>query len=213
MLRARTGETLMEIPPVQYSLRIQSISFGADEVLVFDLRPAKGMELPSFDPGAHIDLHLPGGVVRSYSLLNDPRERHRYLIAIKRDAASRGGSKWMHESARVGMEVEVCGPKNHFALVEDAPHSVLVAGGIGITPLFCMAQRLQAIGRSWELHYRCRRRDSAALMEELARPGFRERVSLSFTEDYGTPRLDMAPVVAAAPQGTHFYCCGPNAMI
>ncbi|WP_036030100.1 PDR/VanB family oxidoreductase, partial [Bradyrhizobium yuanmingense] len=127
--------------------------------------------------------------------------------------ASRGGSKWMHELARVGAEIEVCGPENHFALVEDAPHSVLIAGGIGITPLFCMAQRLQAIGRSWELHYRCSRRDSAALLEELGRPGFRERVRLSFSEDAGTPRLDIAAVVAAAPQGTHFYCCGPNAMI
>lgn len=207
------GEALTGIPPVQYPLRIQSISFGAEEVLVFDLRSASGMELPRFDPGAHIDLFLPGDVVRSYSLLNDPRERHRYLIAIKREAASRGGSKWMHELAHVGAKIEVCGPKNDFALVEDAPHSVLVAGGIGITPLFCMAQRLQAIGRSWELHYRCRRRDSAALVEELTRPGLRERVRLSFSEAAGTPRLDIASVVAAAPQGTHFYCCGPNAMI
>ena len=195
------------------ALRVHAISMAADDVLAFDLRSPVQAELPPFEPGAHVDLHLPDGVVRSYSLLNDARERHRYLLAIKREPAGRGGSAWLHDQARVGGPMAVSEPKNHFALVDAAPHSVLVAGGIGITPLWCMAQRLQAERRSWTLHYRAKSRASAALLHRLGQPGFRERVHLSFSDEPGTPRLDLAALVRAAPPGAHFYCCGPNPMI
>lgn len=196
-----------------FPLRVHSISFGAEDVLVFDLRSASRAELPPFQPGAHINVHLNEGVVRSYSLLNDSRERHRYVLAIKREEASRGGSEWMHGEARVGASIPVSGPTNAFELDGRAPHSVLVAGGIGITPLWCMAQSLQASEKSWELHYRAKRRSSAALLEELSQPGWKERVQLSFSDDTDAPRLDLDALVRLAPDGAHFYCCGPAAMI
>lgn len=195
------------------ALRVHAISTAADDILTFELRSPAKAELAPFEPGAHINLHLPEGVVRSYSLLNDARERHRYVLAIKREAASRGGSAWMHDEARVGGLIPVSGPTNDFALVETAPHSMLVAGGIGITPLWCMAQRLEASGQPWTLHYRAKSRGSAALLDELAKPGFREHVHLSFTDEPETPRLDLEALVRTAPPGAHFYCCGPNAMI
>lgn len=196
-----------------FPLRVHAISLGADDVLVFDLRSAARAELPPFEPGAHINVHLNDGMVRSYSLLNDSRERHRYVLAVKREVASRGGSAWMHGKARVGASIPVSGPTNAFALDGRASHSVLIAGGIGITPLWCMAQSLQAADRSWELHYRAKRRNSAALLDELSQPGCEDRVHLSFSDDTGAARLDLDGLVRSAPDGSHFYCCGPAAMI
>lgn len=196
-----------------FPLRVHAISFGAEDVLVFDLRSATKADLPPFEPGAHINLHLDHGVVRSYSLLNDSRERHRYVLAIKREEASRGGSAWMHGQARVGMPIQVSGPTNAFGLDGRARHSVLIAGGIGITPLWCMAQSLQASGRSWELHYRAKRRGGAALLDELSQPAWKDRVRLGFSDDTDGPRLDLDALIRSAPEGSHFYCCGPTAMI
>ena len=192
------------------SLRIHAIAYGADDVLLFDLRaPARGGLAP-FDAGAHIDLRLPRGITRSYSLLNDPAERHRYVIGVKREPESRGGSAWLHGDARVGALIEVDGPSNHFALDESAPHAVFIAGGIGITPLWSMVQRLEHLGTPWTLHYRARSRRGAALLDELA--GHAQRVHLSFGDE-GAPSLDLPAIVAAAPEGAHFYCCGPVPML
>ncbi len=191
-------------------LRIHAIAAGADDVLLFDLRPPAATGVPPFDAGAHIDLRLPRGLTRSYSLLNDPAERHRYVIGVKREPDSRGGSAWLHGEARVGAVIEVDGPRNHFALDESAPHAVFIAGGIGITPLWSMAQRLTRLGRPWTLHYRARHRRGAALLDELARHA--DRVHLSFGDE-GAPTPDLAAIVAAAPPGAHFYCCGPAPML
>lgn len=191
-------------------LRIHAIAYGADDVLLFDLRAPANGGLPPFEAGAHIDLRLPRGLIRSYSLLNDPVERHRYVIGVKREPDSRGGSAWLHGEARVGALIEVDGPSNHFALDESAPHAVFIAGGIGITPLWSMVQRLQRLGTPWTLHYRARSRGSAALLHELA--GHAGCVHLSFSDE-GAPSLNLAAVVAAAPEGAHFYCCGPAPML
>ena len=169
--------------------------------------------MPRFEPGAHIDVHLADGLTRSYSLVNDASERHRYVLGIKREKDSRGGSVWLHEHARVGATLSIEGPRNHFALNEAASHSLLIAGGIGVTPLWSMVQRLQSLGRSWELHYRVRARRSAPLLDELSAPTVAEHVHLGFSEDSGGKRLDLLQVVRAAPSGTHFYCCGPIGMI
>lgn len=194
-------------------VRVHSITHAADGVLFFDLRPADGHALPAFDAGAHVSLHLPGGMIRSYSLMNRPDERHRYLLGIKREEAGRGGSAWLHDVARVGTVIAVDPPLNHFALDERAAHSVLFAGGIGITPLWSMVQRLQDLGASWELHFRARSRVSAVLVEELGMPSLRPYVHLGFSDEPGARRLDMARIVAAAPTGAHFYCCGPAPMV
>ncbi|WP_372656471.1 2Fe-2S iron-sulfur cluster-binding protein [Hydrogenophaga sp.] len=193
--------------------RIHRIEYAAEDVLTFDLRPPGGDLLPPFTAGAHIDVHMPQGVARSYSLLNHAQERHRYLIGIKREAAGRGGSAWMHDAAKVGALIDISAPRNNFTLVEDAAHSVLVAGGIGITPMWCMVQSLAALGRPWTLHFRARSRSSAPLLHELAQPGIAEHVHLGFSDEGAGRRLDWTRLVAQAPEGSHFYCCGPNAMI
>ncbi|MCD6043921.1 MAG: Flavodoxin reductase (ferredoxin-NADPH reductase) family 1, partial [Burkholderiales bacterium] len=128
-------------------LRITSTTWEAPNIVSYELRLPESGELPPFTAGAHIDLTLPNGLVRSYSLVNPQSERHRYVIAVQKDRASRGGSKWVHENFRVGELVTVNGPRNNFPLDEAAEKSILIAGGIGITPILSMVERLDAIGR------------------------------------------------------------------
>ena len=195
-----------------FKVRIHSITYAADGVLLFDLRSPDNAPLPEFTPGAHIDLHTRDGLMRSYSLMSDASDRHHYILGIKREVASRGGSAWMHEGVRPGAVLEVSGPRNHFALVEGAPYSVFIAGGIGITPLWSMVQRLRALGRPWELHYRARSRAAAPLLQGLAAFSEQGRVHVSFSDE-SSGRLDIARVVRDTPAQSHFYCCGPVSMI
>ncbi len=192
-------------------VRVEHAAPLAEGILSCDLRPVAGGELPAFTAGAHIDLYLPERRVRSYSLVNPQEERHRYVIAVNRDAASRGGSAWVHDNVRAGGRLAIGAPRNNFPLAEDAAHSLFIAGGIGITPLWCMAQRLQALGRSWELVYCARTRGHAAFREELA--GLGDRVRFNFDGEPGGAQLDLAGVVAAAAPRTHLYCCGPVPML
>lgn len=198
-----------------FAVRVKSVSWEAQGILSYDLRPFAGRELPPFTAGAHVDLLLPGGLVRSYSLVNPQVERHRYVIAVNRDGASRGGSRFIHESVRPGDTLTISAPRNNFPLAEEAEHSLLIAGGIGITPLWCMIQRLQALGRSWELYYCTRTRQGAAFLEPLQALGPRVNMDLHFNFDQepGGRMLDIAAVVASAPAHAHLYCCGPLPML
>jgi tetrachlorobenzoquinone reductase len=198
------------------TLRLRAMTWEAEGILGLELVPAApGTPLPAFTAGAHIDLHLPGGPVRSYSLLNDPAERHRWCIAVHRDPASRGGSRQVHEQLRPGQLLTVSPPRNHFPLDEAAPRSVFIAGGIGITPLLCMVRRLTALGRPWVLHHAARTRAHAAFGDELQAlaahgGGTLHRV---FDQEPGGRMLDVAAIVAALPDGAHVYCCGPAGML
>ncbi len=191
-------------------LRIRAAVWEAPNILSYELRPLEGGELPAFTAGAHIDLSLPNGLVRSYSLLNDPAQRHRYVIAVQKDRASRGGSKWVHENLRAGDILTVNGPRNNFALSEAADKSIFIAGGIGITPILSMIERLSAIGRDWELVYCSRTRGGTPFLESLAK---RPQVRFNFDEEPGGRMLDIAQVVGAASFGAHLYCCGPIPML
>jgi ferredoxin-NADP reductase len=190
-------------------LRLVAIRYAAEGIHLYEFASPDGAPLPAFTAGAHVDLHLPNGLVRQYSLCNAQDERHRYVVGIKRDAASRGGSSYIHEQLKVGAVVQVGVPRNHFALREDAAHTVLVAGGIGITPIACMAQRLAALGRSFEVHYGVRRREEAAFLDVLPR----ERLQLHLDTEHGGAPLSVQALVARAPANTHFYCCGPGPML
>lgn len=192
------------------AVRVRARSVEARDIVMLELVPVAGT-LPPFTAGSHIDVHLPNGLVRQYSLANDPAERDRYLIAVQRDRASRGGSAWVHDALHEGATITISPPRNHFPLVEDAPHVVLVGGGIGVTPLLAMAARLRSLGRSWELVYCARTREHAAARATLAAHG--DRVRFNFDQEPGGCMLDLAALVAQAPAGTHFYCCGPTPML
>ncbi len=196
-------------------VRIKRISFEAESINSYELVAPGGGDLASFTAGSHVDLHLPNGMIRSYSLVNDQRERHRYVVAVNKDAASRGGSAFIHETLHAGDIITISRPRNNFVLQENVPHSVLIAGGIGITPLLAMIRRLQALGRSWELFYAARTPAVAAFLDELdaLRSGAPGNVNLHFDQEPSGRMFDLAAIVDAAPADSHLYCCGPAPML
>jgi ferredoxin-NADP reductase len=196
-------------------LRVHAITFEADGILSFDLRATDGRNLPPFTAGAHLDVHIGPEMERSYSLTNLQDERHRYVIAVSRDAASRGGSRYMCDTVRTGELLRIRPPSNTFALNETAKESVFIGGGIGITPLLGMIRRLESLGAPWTLHYAARTRHLTAFRSEFAaleraKPG---RVHITFDHEPGHAKLDLAAIVAAASPQAHFYCCGPTGML
>ncbi len=188
----------------------------AHGVRLLDLRPAGGdAELPAFDAGAHVDVQVGDAQVRQYSLCNDPRERHRYLLAVALDVDGRGGSRYLHEQVARGARLRVGAPRNLFALSDEHQHSVLIAGGIGITPLWAMAQSLEAAGRSWELHYAARTPAHAALLETIEAFAAGSRLGALhcyFSRTEPARRLDLAALLAAVPTDAHLYCCASPAL-
>jgi tetrachlorobenzoquinone reductase len=191
-------------------LRIKSATWEAPNIVSYDLRPVEGGDVPPFTAGAHIDLTLANGLVRSYSLVNPQAERHRYVIAVQRDRASRGGSKWVHENFHAGDVIDVNGPRNNFALDEQAEKSIFIAGGIGITPIISMIDRLTAIGRDWQLVYCLRKRSNAPFLDLLQG---KPQVRFNFDEEPGGTMLDIAAMLDAVPADAHLYCCGPIPML
>ncbi len=178
------------------------------DICSYELVCAQGGELPGFSAGSHIDVHLPGGLIRQYSLCNHPQERHRYQIGVLKDAASRGGSQSLHEQINNGDRLLISEPRNLFPLVPEGARSLLFAGGIGITPILCMAEHLAASGADFELHYCARSSERAAFVERLKGATFADRVHLHFDEDVDS-RLDAAKVLANPRADLHLYVCGP----
>ena len=195
-------------------VRVRSITAEADTVHSYELVPVDARELPAFTAGAHVDLHLGNGMVRSYSLVNDQQERHRYVVAVNKDANSRGGSRFVHEKLRAGDVLEISAPRNNFVLHEDVPHTILIAGGIGITPLLAMARRLEALGRSWKLFYAARSRSAAAFLDqfETLRPDIRSYVQTDFDDDRDGRVFDLANIVRAAPADARTTCSSNDVM-
>jgi tetrachlorobenzoquinone reductase len=200
-------------------VRVRALTYEAQGILGVELVPLPpATALPAFAAGAHIDLHLPtaqGEMIRSYSLLNDPSETHRYRIGVNKDANSRGGSAYLHASLHAGDVITIGAPRNHFPLDESAPHNVFIAGGIGITPMLSMIARSQALGTPWTLCYAARTRAHAGFLDWLESEAGSQggRVVLNFDQEPGGRMLDLAAVVAALPTGAHVYCCGPIPML
>jgi ferredoxin-NADP reductase len=193
-------------------VEVAAISPETGDISLLELRPVNG-ELPSFSAGAHIDLHLGNGLVRSYSLTNPASERHRYVIGVKKEALGRGGSRYIHERLRVGDEMTIAAPRNNFTLCEQASSTVLIAGGIGITPLIGMAQRLEELERPWQLHYAARSHCTAGFVNRLAPFGSKVRFYFPTELQASAARADIQSIVAAAPPEAHLYCCGPERML
>jgi vanillate O-demethylase ferredoxin subunit len=196
------------------SVQLARKSREAEDICALELRPLPGQSLPRFEAGAHLDLHLPNGLVRQYSLCNDPAETDRYLLGVLRDPASRGGSAAVHDALAEGQTLSISAPKNHFALVKGAPRTLLLAGGIGITPLLAMAEQLVHEGADFRLHYATRSPARTAFRERLAAPHFAGRVQLHHDDGAPEQRLDIAAALAAAAgPGTQLYVCGPQGFI
>lgn len=196
-----------------FPARIVAIELAAEDIMSFTLRPMASALPDRIDPGSHVDVHLPNGMMRSYSLSNGSDHKRGYRLTVARDANSRGGSTYMHDMLRVGQIIEISKPRNNFKLAEDAALSVFFAGGIGVTPFIPMITRLNQAGRAWRLYYCTRNRERAALADELRQleaegPG----AFLSHFDD--TDGLfDLKGTIDALPADTHVYCCGPTGML
>jgi len=196
-------ENLMQV-------RVAAKTLVAEGVAAFDLVPVEGASLPAFDAGAHIDVHVPGGPVRQYSLFELPAESRRYRIGVLRDPQSRGGSARLLEAVQVGDVLAVSPPRNHFALAAGAEHSLLFAGGIGITPILCMAQQLARQQRSFDLHYCGRSLQRMAFVSNLRDAAYAPNVHVHVDEGAPQQQLDARAAVASPAAGKHLYVCGPT---
>ena len=197
-------------------VRVRATTYEAKNILGFELVPLDPeTALPAFNAGAHIELQLPGGLRRSYSLLNDPTQTHRYCIGVNLDAHSRGGSRFMHEQLRTGTVLTIGVPRNLFEMDESAPFNVFIAGGIGITPMLSMIARTQALGTPWRLHYTARTRQHAGFLDQLAHYQAQSGadLQLNFDQEPGGRMLDLNAVIAALPAGGHVYACGPTPLL
>ncbi len=190
-------------------LRVEETRLTTSDVLhlqlVHPLRPA----LPEWAAGAHVDLRLPDGRVRQYSLCGDPDDSSRYEIAIKREATGRGGSIWAHENLHGGSEVHISAPRNNLPLNAEGERYILIAGGIGITPLLSMARTLNRWGKDFILHYCARSASEAPLLAEL-RDICGPRLQCWFSRNGS--RFDSA-TIGPRQEGTHVYVCGPQRLL
>ena len=141
---------------------VADVRAEAKDVITLELRAIAGGELPAFTPGAHLDVHLPNGLVRNYSLTNDWRERNRYVVGVGRAAESRGGSSYIHSSIRAGAQLKISAPRNNFQLDEQSASFLFIAGGIGITPIMSMVRWCVANAKPWRLIYAARSRQRTA---------------------------------------------------
>jgi len=179
------------------------------EVVLLTLAHADGIPLPAFSAGAHIDLHLTEDLIRPYSLCGDPQDRQHYQLGILKGGNSQGGSLAVH-ALREGDAITVSEPRNLFILDERAGHSLLIGGGIGITPMLAMAAELHAAGRSFTLHYCARSRGQAAFVAQLESAPYAGQVYLHFSDQQ---RLNLDAVLSDVPPNTHVYVCGPTRLM
>src|SRR3984885_449503 len=194
--------------------RLQSVRYGAKGIHLFEFAALNG-PFPAATPGAHLDIELPGEMRRQYSLVTPLCSASSYVVAIKREDAGRGGSIWLHDKASVGAEFRISPPRNNFALDEDAEDTLLLAGGIGITPIYAMFVRLQELKRRVHLHYWSRSSDHTLFIDQLK--GHAD-VTLyhsmdTFDHSTGTCRATIPGILAATGPRTEVYCCGPARML
>lgn len=207
-------ETIARPTVTNLELRLASIRFAARNINLFEFVSPYGADLPPFSAGAHVDVTLPRGVVRPYSLCNNPVERGRYQVAVLRQSAGRGGAVLMHDELRCGTLVPISVPRNNFELDWSALRHTLVAGGIGITPMMAMLYELECSKAEYALHYCARTSEDMAFRETIA--SVSRRGEVSFYLDDGDPSrgLDVAKLVGAPYRnGEHVYVCGPPALI
>ena len=196
-------------------LQVTEAAPAARGIQAFELRHPQGLPLLPFTAGSHLRVKTPAGMLRQYSLCNDPAETDRYRIAVKREDNGRGGSASMVDQLRAGDLLEVGEPENQFALEERASRFLLIAGGIGITPMLSMAYQLNAEGRPYQLIYLSRDAQSTAFLEELRGPAFAGKVKVHHDQGDPAQALDLWPLLEkpGSTTGLHLYCCGPAGLM
>jgi vanillate O-demethylase ferredoxin subunit len=192
------------------AVRVARKQQEAVDICTYELVAEDGGPLPAFSAGSHVDVHLPGGLTRQYSLCNDPTESHRYLIGVLRDPASRGGSAAMHDLVAEGQVLQISAPNNHFPIAHDASRHLLLAGGIGVTPILCMAERLANTGADFEMHYCTRSPERTAFHQRIAASSFASKVQFHFDDGAPEQKLNLAELLSAPASGVHLYVCGPK---
>ena len=199
--------------PAMMPLRVTRNDRIADGIHLIEFRGANGQPLPQFSAGAHITIRVPNGLLRKYSLCNDPTERDRYLVAVKREANGRGGSANLIDGVKAGDELMVAPPVNDFGLPPRAQDFLFIAGGIGITPIMAMIREVKRQGKHFRLFYCTRSPETTAFAEELNKPEYRGLVTVH--HDRGDPAcsLDLQPILAERKNREHLYCCGPRPLM
>ncbi|MEZ3498956.1 2Fe-2S iron-sulfur cluster-binding protein [Pantoea sp. KPR_PJ] len=192
-----------------FTVTVDGLSRQGRHAIAVSLVREDGEPLPRWEAGAHIDLHLGNGLIRQYSLTGSPARQDRYLICVALAVASRGGSRAVHQQLRLGQRLTVSTPRNLFPLVA-AQRVVLVAAGIGLTPLLAMAEQLEADGVPFSLHYYVKQREDAAFARRLLHP-FRHGYSeLLCSADGNSPRQHLPEAMRSPTRDTHLYLCGPQ---
>jgi phthalate 4,5-dioxygenase reductase subunit len=194
-------------------LRVTRNDAIADGISLFEFRDAGGTELPQFSAGAHIGIHVPNGMLRKYSLCNDPAERDRYQVAVKREVNGRGGSCSLIDDVKAGDELTVVAPVNDFGLPPRAQDFLFIAGGIGVTPMMAMIRQVMAEGKRFRLFYCTRSPETTAFREELSAPQFKDMVTIHYDQGDPSRSLDLRPILAERKNREHLYCCGPRPLM
>jgi vanillate monooxygenase ferredoxin subunit len=191
-------------------LKVEAKTREAQDIYSFVLSDSKGDRLPSFSAGSHLDVHIGAQVIRQYSLISGSGDNDYYQIAVLRESGGRGGSRALCDTVRTGDSLQVSEPRNHFRLSKHASRSLLLAGGIGITPIISMAETLARQGAVFELHYCARSRAKMAFSDRLVSSAYGDRVALHFGDGASDQRFDALKVVGDYQPQKHLYVCGPS---
>jgi phthalate 4,5-dioxygenase reductase component len=200
-------------PPPTMPLRVTRNDKIADGIHLLEFRDPDGRSLPEFSAGAHIGIRVPNGLLRKYSLCNDPAERDRYQVAVKRESNGRGGSCSLIDDTKAGDELDVIAPVNDFGLPPRAQDFLFIAGGIGVTPFMAMIREVMAQGKRFRLFYCSRSPETTAFRDELGAPEFKDSVIIHYDQGDVSRSLDLRPILAERKNREHLYCCGPRPLM
>lgn len=202
-------EAVEDIETGTLDVRVKQIRYEGRGINSYEFTSLAGRQLPPFEAGAHLDVHLKNGIIRQYSLCNSSADRNRYVIAVLKDEKGRGGSRAVHEQISAGDVITISKPRNHFALSRDAKEVILIAGGIGVTPLKAMAHELEARGVKFQMHYCARNADAAAFGPEFDGMLGAGKLQYHFDDGEAGKQLDIKKLLGNPTPGTHLYYCGP----
>jgi phthalate 4,5-dioxygenase reductase subunit len=200
-------------PPPTMPLRVTRNDKIADGIHLLEFRDPSGRSLPEFSAGAHIGIRVPNGLLRKYSLCNDPAERDRYQVAVKRESNGRGGSCSLIDDTKAGDELDVIAPVNDFGLPPRAQDFLFIAGGIGVTPFMAMIREIMAQGKRFRLFYCSRSPETTAFRDELGAPEFKDSVIIHYDQGDVSRSLDLRPILVERKNREHLYCCGPRPLM